>query len=425
MTAPSLDPLIATFGEADALPPVAAVAVSGGGDSMALLRAAHARFAAAGKTVIALTVDHGLRPESAGEAAMVSQTCAALGIEHHTLRWRFDGTGNLSAAARDGRYRVMADFCRIRGIAHLYTGHTRDDQAETVLMRLARGSGVDGLAGMAEDVSLWGLTILRPFLNAVSRDDLRTVLREIGQDWTDDPTNDDPTYDRVKARQMLDALAPLGLTRDRLLQTAAAMARAKDVLDAAATALIAESVTLSPLGYATLAVAAFRAAPEDTRTRAFARLLCMVSGTHYRPDYESLLAAFEAVTGQADPAATTLHGCILRRSGEIVAIIREPAACDRATRNGPDGPVWDGRFALEDRALTPEAGLFLSMVGEAGLRQIPKDCETVSEAWRCAPREARITTPGLWRGETLVSAPLAPWLNGPTIPFIGLRIIWS
>jgi tRNA(Ile)-lysidine synthase len=277
---------------------------------------------------------------------------------------------------------------------------------------------------MAEGISLWGNTILRPFLNTFFREELRGVLSQIGQDWTDDPTNDDPAYDRVKARRMLDVLAPLGLTRDRLVQTAGSMARARDVLDAAAAALIAEAVTLSPLGYATMQVAAFRGAAQDTRTRAFARLLCMVSGTHYRPDYESLLAAFERVAGQADPAATTLHGCILRRSGGFVAIIREPAACDRATRSGTDSAVWDGRFTLEGRSLAVETGLSLRMVGEAGLRQIPKDCETVSEAWKSAPREARITSLGLWHGETLVAVPLAPWSIAPDTPSIGIRTIW-
>lgn len=419
MSAPSLISLADSFGPSDGLPPRAAIAVSGGGDSMALLHAARSRFAEG--RLIALTVDHGLRAASAAEAAIVADWCAALGIEHHILHWQFDGTGNLAAAAREGRYRAIAEFCQGRDIAHLYTGHTIDDQAETVLMRLARGSGVDGLAGMAERGSLWGLTILRPFLVAHTRADLRAALREVGQDWIDDPTNDDPAYDRVKARRMLETLAPLGLTPDRLVQTAAAMARGREVLDAAAAALIDEAVTLSPLGYATLAVAAFRAAAEDTRTRAFARLLCMVSGNRYRPDYGPLCAAFEQVTGKGDPAATTLHGCLLRRSGSFVAIIREPAACDRATREWVDGPVWDGRFAVAGKV---PPGLSLRMVGEAGLRCIPKDCETLSEAWRLAPRQARMTTPGLWRGETLVSAPLAGWSEAPDAPTIRMHILW-
>ncbi len=420
----TLDALAALFGPADSLPAVAAIAVSGGGDSVALLRAAHMAFKAAGKTAIALTVDHGLRDASATEAATVAGWCAPLGIEHHILRWQFDGTGNLSAAARDGRYRAMADFCQGREISHLYTGHTRDDQAETVLMRLARGSGIDGLAGMAEQVPLWGITVLRPFLNTTTRDQLRAALHDIGQGWIDDPTNDDAGYDRVKARRMLDTLAPLGLTRDRLVQTAAAMARGKDVLDAAAAALITNAAHLSPLGFAKLEVAAFQTATADTRTRAFARLLCLVSGAHYRPDYEALCAALGRVTGQADPAATTLHGCVLRRSGAFVTIMREPAACDRATRGGLSGSAWDGRFDLDSGGQARDPSLSLRMIGEAGLRQIPKDSETVSEAWRQAPREARMTTPGLWHGETLVSAPLAPWSAAPDPPLITARIIW-
>jgi len=204
---------------------------------MALLRLAHHYWGVADRSLVALTVDHGLRPEAAHEAAQVAGWCDALGVEHHILNWAFDGKGNLSAAAREGRYQLMADFCQSRGIGHLYTGHTIDDQAETVLMRFARGSGVDGLAGMARETALWGVTVVRPFLAVASRVDLRAILKEYGQFWIDDPTNDDPSYDRVKARELFTHLGPLGISVRSLSGLAHRMGLAKDVLEREAAEL--------------------------------------------------------------------------------------------------------------------------------------------------------------------------------------------
>ena len=144
-----------------------ALAVSGGSDSMALLHLALRHARAGGPALHVLTVDHGLREGSAGEAAAVASFCAGQGVPHETLHWhRAPGdTGNLSNDAREGRYTLMARACAARGIGTLLTGHTLDDQAETVLMRLGRGSGVDGLAAMRPVTRLWGLRLVRPLLD--------------------------------------------------------------------------------------------------------------------------------------------------------------------------------------------------------------------------------------------------------------------
>ncbi|MGL4319255.1 MAG: tRNA lysidine(34) synthetase TilS, partial [Paracoccaceae bacterium] len=195
------------------------VAVSGGGDSIALLHLMHRIAPHAGWDVQAVTVDHALRHESAREAAGVSDYCATLGIPHSTLHWDHGViAGNVMDAARQARKRLIGDWARGLGISHIAMGHTADDQAETFLMGLARASGLNGLSGMRrvwrEHGVMWG----RPVLGH-SRAELRSYLRRHGIAWVDDPTNDDDSFTRIKARKALVALAPLGITVKGLTTT--------------------------------------------------------------------------------------------------------------------------------------------------------------------------------------------------------------
>ena len=184
-----------------------ALAVSGGSDSVALmvLAARWVQSQADAPNVTVLTVDHGLRPASAEEAAQVGRWARALGLDHAILGWRgAKPSSGLQAAAREARYALMSDWCLEHGAAAIVTAHTANDQAETVMMRLARGSGVDGLAGMMrETLAPW--PVLRPLLG-VTRARLRAVLTAAGHDWIDDPSNDDTAFERIRMRQALDAL---------------------------------------------------------------------------------------------------------------------------------------------------------------------------------------------------------------------------
>ncbi|OYU15451.1 MAG: tRNA lysidine(34) synthetase TilS [Alphaproteobacteria bacterium PA4] len=180
-----------------------AIAVSGGPDSMALLWLAHRIWP---DRVVALTVDHGLRGESAAEAAMVAQVCADAGIPHMILVWEGPKPAQgVPAAARHARYALLADRCAAQGVPWLLTAHHADDQAETLLMRLARGSGSAGLAGIRAARPLTDtVTLLRPLL-AVRRAELAAVLAASGWPSVDDPSNRDPHYTRTHARALLAA----------------------------------------------------------------------------------------------------------------------------------------------------------------------------------------------------------------------------
>ena len=373
------------------------VAVSGGGDSVALLLMLHA--AAPGRSLAVITVDHGLRRESAGEAAAVEALCAARGIPHETRLWEgWDGHGNLQDRARRARNGLIADWARERGIAVVALAHTLDDQAETVLMRLARGSGVDGLSAMAESRRLHGILWLRPLLD-VRRSVLRQWLTAQGVTWVEDPSNRDPRFDRVRARAALPALANLGIGPERLASTARAMGRARAALEAATAALADACITDGGAGDVKLDPASFLAASEEIRLRLLAGALCWVSGAIYRPRLETLEAALATIEAGRIGHGLTLHGCVLRASrGNVSVSIRRELA-----RVAPAVPVgrrrWDGRWELQgDVPDDPE--LMMGALGYDGLEWL--------EHGRAGPaREALAASPGIWRGRKLVSAPVA------------------
>ena len=219
------------------------LAVSGGPDSLALLLLAHA---ARPGEVEAATVDHQLRAASADEAGMVAEVCARLGVPHVILPVRVD-EGNLQAQAREARYAALAGWIRERELGALATAHHADDQAETLLMRLNRNSGVAGLAGVRTRGQIPGtdLPLLRPLLGW-RRAELAAVVTEAGLTAADDPSNADPRFDRVRLRQALAQTDWLDVAA--LAQSAAHLADADAALDWAARREWAEQVEQTGLG---------------------------------------------------------------------------------------------------------------------------------------------------------------------------------
>lgn len=368
------------------------VAVSGGGDSVALLvlLADWAR-AGGGPELAVVTVDHGLRAAAADEAAAVARLCTELGVPHETLRWQWDGAGNLSDRARRARLQLIGGWALRRGIGEVALGHTADDQAETFLMRLARGSGVDGLAGMAVQRQAEGVLWLRPLL-AVRRAALRAFLIRRGIGWADDPTNEDDAYDRVRARRVLAALAPLGVDTVQITGTMARLALAREALERIARQVAAESCRIVQ-GDVIFARERLEAAPEETRLRLFSHALRWVGGAEYRPR----LAAVRATLGAALAGRRrTLAGCLVSADRQQLRVAREYAAV-RDLR-GAVADVWDRRWRLTGPAA---AGQEVRALGEAGLRQCAD--------WRASglPRASALASPAVWAGAVLVAAPLA------------------
>lgn len=375
------------------------LAVSGGSDSMALLHLATRIARHEGWNVDVVTVDHRLRPQAADEAAFVAQTCATLGWPHKSLAWNHDAiVGNLMDQARQARRALIADWAGSRNIRLVAFGHTADDQAETVLMGLARKAGLDGLTGMRSTWRQDGVVYTRPLLD-VTRADLQTYLLRHGLSWRNDPTNEDDRYTRIKARRALAELTPLGIT-------AAGLARVADNLDYARSALtryvadVAKAIVREGAGALEMDRGAFLAAPFEVQRRLMIAALRWMSGASYPPRETGLNRLQLAILLKG---TAMLSGCRLRVDDTSIRLTREPRAV--VTLSTPTDTPWDNRWHLSG----PHApDLTIRALGADGLRAC-KD-------WRATglPREVLIVTPGVWCGDTLVAAPLAGWPQGWT-----------
>lgn len=362
------------------------LAVSGGGDSLAMLYLAHR----AGLRPDVATVDHGLRAESAAEAAMVAKICADLGLHHTTLHWQnWDQRGNLQDAARRARRTLLATWAQARGLNAVALGHTRDDLAETFLMRLARGAGVDGLAAMRSDWTENGTRFLRPML-ALARADLRSFLRSMGAEWADDPSNEMARFDRVRARKALALLHPLGLTGAGLAGVAQHLAQSRDALTVAADAL-AQLHLHQNAGIVTIAAGLFFAPPELQR-RLIQRIILWLAPADYAPR-GTALERLRTRLAAGQPAQ--LGGAHFVQSRGQIHAFREARAPHRTQAN----QCWDGVWHLQSPP--PQTGE-IGPLGAAGLAQWPN--------WRRTqlPRAALLSQPALWDGAGLMATPLMP-----------------
>lgn len=294
----------------------AAVAVSGGADSVALMHLLAGWAKGQGCVLpVVLIVDHALRKGSAAEAKKAAAAAKKAGLQAYILTRKGPRpkTG-IEALAREARYRLMGRWLQRQGLAHLYVGHTMDDQAETFLLRLGRGSGLDGLSAMRSEapfpVAGFGdLVLVRPLLG-VRRADLRLYLKARRQDWLEDPMNSEARFARSRIRSLMPLLDAAGVSPARIADAAAHLARARGALELATGAVLARAAR--PHGKEILLDAkALVAAPREIGLRALAALLMAVSGEAYRPRFEALERLFERLAHGTLGGGATLHGCRL------------------------------------------------------------------------------------------------------------------
>lgn len=385
------------------------VAVSGGSDSLGLLMLA-AEFFGDSARLLAVTIDHGLRPQAASEARSVAELCARHGIAHRTMAWRGEKpVSGLIAAAREARYALLAEAAADAGADTILVAHTLDDQAETVAMRARRRGEGAGLAGMAAATLYdWRVWIVRPLLK-VRRQEIRDFLAERGIAWIDDPTNRDPAYERVRVRTALS---------DARIEALAAQARAEGETRAALSrraALLVERFATSPARGLYRLDPAFLAAEGEAATLALRTLLAMAGGASRLPD-EARARTLLARLGAADARATLSRAVVdARRSGIWIR---------REARNVPvlalgDAPaLWDGRWRIAAKGVT------VSALGAARAKALATE---TAQAPQSLIRAALALEPALFPGGGLAAsaagvsavpavAPFARFLPGFDLP---------
>jgi tRNA(Ile)-lysidine synthase len=391
--------------------PAIAIAVSGGADSLALLAAADTWRRGRGRPkIIVLTVDHGLSAGSDAVAAKVVAMARDRGLAARILTWV--GTKPLSgieAGARRERYRLLIDAAREAGATHLLTAHSLEDQAETFLMRLERGSGVFGLAAMRREIDLDGLVLFRPFL-AVSRARLAATTAAAGLAAYDDPMNADPRFLRVRVRRLLPALAEAGLDPAVIGASAARLAQAADAIDAGVDAFVSDAVEVDPFAVAGVRSEAFAIAPAEVRFRLLVRLLQAIGGEDYPPRSAAVEALLTGLLKAETGIKRTLAGVVVERRPQRIRFYRE------AGRAGlPSVPVtpgqaipWDHRFRIEVAAGAPR-GLRVAALGAARPRSMARPVGL--------PAAALAALPALFLADRIMAVPTLGW-TAPDAPAV-------
>jgi len=340
------------------------LAVSGGSDSMALMRLAAETLKPAGARLVVATVDHALRPGAAGEAVWVADQAKSLGLSHEVLTWAGEKpAAGVQAAARAARYRLLAESANRVGAGAVMTGHTEDDVVETFIMRLSRGAGLAGLAAMRDERFIAAgagapVTLVRPLLE-ITRDALRRYLKGLGQAFLDDPTNHDLSFERARLRQGLAALRG-GPDPAMMASSARRLAAAAEAAGQAEARLLRDwgGVFLG-WGGACLDAARLTGLEGEMAGAALARIIRAVSGADYRPDPEDAAAACGRALGGGK---ATLGGAMIERQEGRLYVYREPAALtgragvapakDLALAPGA-AALWDARFVIANRTDQP------------------------------------------------------------------------
>lgn len=408
------------------------LAVSGGPDSMALMLLTarwlswrHLERSRTTPRCVVATVDHGLRTESAAEARFVSEAAGRLGFEHRTLVWQGEkprtGIMETARAARYGLLRKLALELAPASASLVVTAHHEGDLAETFLMRLARGSGLDGLVGMLaewrhDEAAPWP-ALHRPLL-AVPKARLIATLADAGQNWIDDPSNGNTTFERARIRNAATVLNDLGLTDEAIGLSVRRLERALRAIEDQAGEAYARAVTHNDGTWATLRrETLLRLAPEIA-IRLLQRCMTYFGGRGRPPDLsdvERLLERLRAPGSEVSTKSLTLAGCLIEQSadGYSLDIIREigrdglPAV---AIVPGDPAVRWDNRFTVQahlhavGRNGTGDA-MIVRGLGDDGLAAVNSRLQTPLRR----PRAALLTLPSVWSGGELIAVPtLAP-----------------
>ncbi|GLQ06334.1 tRNA lysidine(34) synthetase TilS [Sneathiella chinensis] len=388
-----------------------AVGVSGGSDSMALVLLLTGWCRSRNIRLVALTVDHGLRGEAATEALQVAEWLGAHGVEHHILVWKgpHPSTG-IQKEARAARYHLMLSKCQEIGAGVLALGHQLEDHLETLLMRLSKGSGLDGLPGMAPVSTRQGIRLVRPLLD-FRRQALRDYLIAAGQDWIEDPSNESEHYTRTHLGKVLTQVAALpGADLDSMALAARRLQRANLAVEQAVDTAFADYVTKGRFGSLDLSAAFLGALPDEVAIRLLTRVFAAVRGRDARPRLTAVERLYERFRTAQGPVAGTLSGCRFHPRSRGWRVCREAgrSGLPVVPLTGRAHYLWDDRFLVRDHApddIAPDGlPLEIRRIGHEG-RLFLKNQDMGGPEME-APAMIIENLPAIWCGDRLVCAPL-------------------
>ena len=396
------------------------VAVSGGADSMALCLLLNEWVLSQGGELFAVTVDHGLRPESEFEAKWVAARLTAEGIEHHILTWKKEpeAKGSTQVQARDGRYKAIATWCEKNKISDIALAHHLDDQIETFLMRLIRHSGADGLAGMSMLRQDGGLSFIRPLL-AIPKDRLLATLRDRGWGWIEEPSNHKDSYLRNRLRQRIPDLARQGLRRETLARINHSLGRIRKNLEERTDSFINQRVVVNPAGFAEIDFSESAKINPDILSRALEKVLLTIGGGNYSPRSSKTGRLVAGLLGTPEFKAT-LAGCQIVLSNDKITVVRETRKLsDVSLKSGSDF-LWDNRFYVHIHKAMTDKGLVLKALGEKGWQQLCQESPQLKAT--TVPIVARYSLPAIFLGDKIITVPHLEYLDPAWIEKLRIKI---
>lgn len=337
-----------------------AVAVSGGSDSMALTLLLNQWCANQDIHLTALTVDHGLRENSALEAQQVAKWLSVKNISHNILEWQgIKPDTNIQDHARKARYELMGNWCMDNNVDHLFLAHHMNDQAETFLIRLLRGSGVDGLSAMEKStifpfnkMSNKTLKILRPLLEVESGRLLETI-QAANQDHIEDPSNLDEKYTRIQIRSLLNETEIEGLNAHKLSSTSTRMRRVRSLLEEMTSKAESDFVSYNSFGYASIVKNNISELHEEIGLRLLSKVIKTVGGNTYAPRHKSLEKLFENLKETKFPGQSLAGVLVFTLTGHEIVITRETKNIDEHVNvTEVKQNLWDNRFEINSIDVT-------------------------------------------------------------------------
>ena len=319
--------------------------------------------------------------------------------------------GNLQNSARDARHRLLFKWQIKESLSVILLGHTLDDNAETILIRISRGSGIDGLVGMSESKNINRLKIFRPLLT-VTREDLREYLRVKGVEWIDEPSNFDERFQRVKMRKLLPKLSEVGLSAEKLISVASHMARAKEALDLEVLRFARSYVKQQPWGGLEIQYESFISLCSEYQFRLLSAALRWISGNIYRPRFKRLKKLTNLILECGDFKGVSLMGCIIKCNKEKIILNREYVAISNCKAVSNPSFIWDKKWHVTVDHSKIEHGM-VGPLGKSGLSQI--EIKRKSKI----PISALIASVALFHNKQVVCLPVLSYGQGMTSDLIG------